>query len=77
MTTVTLQIPGAQMGWFEQMVRAMGWAFRKEETSEANSRQTITPAMRRAITKARKESAQGELKVCHTPKEMQQYFDAL
>jgi hypothetical protein len=77
MTTMTLQIPGAQVGWFEQMVRTMGWSFRREDTKVVDKRQTITPAMRRAINKARKESAQGELKVCRTPQEMQQFFDAL
>lgn len=33
MTTMTVQIPTGQVGWFEQMLRSMGWAFRKEETS--------------------------------------------
>ena len=32
MTTMTVQIPTEQVGWFEQMLRSMGWAFRKEET---------------------------------------------
>ena len=31
MTTVTIQIPNNQMGWFEQMIKSMGWKFRKEE----------------------------------------------
>ena len=31
MTTMTVQIPNSQIGWFEQMVRAMGWMFKKEE----------------------------------------------
>ena len=31
MTTMTVQIPTGQVGWFEQMLRSMGWAFRKEE----------------------------------------------
>lgn len=31
MTTVTIQIPNNQMGWFEQMIQTMGWKFRKEE----------------------------------------------
>ena len=77
MTTMTLQVPGAQVGWFEQMVRSMGWTFRREETKVVGEGQAITPAMRRAINKARKESANGELKVCRTPEEMRQYFDAL
>lgn len=29
---MTVQIPTGQVGWFEQMLRSMGWAFRKEET---------------------------------------------
>ena len=33
MTTVTVQIPNSQVGWFEQMVQAMGWRFKKDETS--------------------------------------------
>ncbi len=37
----------------------------------------ITPAMRRDISKARKESARGETIVCKTPEEMQKYFDSL
>ena len=77
MTTMTLQIPSTQVGWFEQMVRTMGWTFHKEETKVVDKRQTVTPSMRRAINKARKESAQGELTVCRTPQEMQRFFDAL
>ncbi len=37
MTTMTVQIPTGQVGWFEQMLRSMGWAFRKEETSASAS----------------------------------------
>ena len=37
----------------------------------------ITPAMRRSIQKARQESARGETIVCHTPEDMQKYFDSL
>ena len=33
MTTMTVQIPNSQIGWFEQMVRAMGWMFKKEESA--------------------------------------------
>lgn len=29
---MTVQIPNNQVGWFEQMVRAMGWVFKKEDT---------------------------------------------
>ena len=35
MTTMTVQIPTGQVGWFEQMLRSMGWVFRKEETPDA------------------------------------------
>ena len=35
MTTMTVQIPSNQVGWFEQMVRAMGWVFRKEDAPTA------------------------------------------
>ena len=38
---------------------------------------TITPAMRRSINKARREYANGETISCSTPEEMQQYFDSL
>lgn len=31
MTTMTVQIPNNQVSWFEQMIRAMGWDFKKEE----------------------------------------------
>ena len=34
MTTITVQIPSGQVGWFEQMVRAMGWPFKKEEATD-------------------------------------------
>ena len=80
MSTFTLQIPSAQVGWFEQMVQSMGWVFSKSETHKAASidkRQTITPAMRRQINKARKEHAEGLTRTCRTPQEMQQYFDSL
>lgn len=40
-------------------------------------RQTITPAMRRQINRARKEYATGQTITCRTPQEMQQYFDSL
>ena len=38
---------------------------------------TITPAMRRSINKARREYAKGETISCSTPEEMQSYFDSL
>ena len=38
---------------------------------------SLTPAIRRRIAKARKESASGETIVCKTPEEMQKYFDSL
>ena len=28
---MTVQIPSSQVGWFEQMMKAMGWAFKKKE----------------------------------------------
>ena len=80
MSTFTLQIPKAQAGWFEQMVRTMGWKFHKSEAASdvsADERQVITPAMRRQINKARKEYAAGQTRTCRTPQEMQQYFDSL
>ena len=42
-----------------------------------NNTSTIKPALRRRINKARKEYAQGETTTCHTPQEMQQFFDSL
>ena len=36
MTTMTVQIPNSQIGWFEQMIRAMGWMFKKEESIAAD-----------------------------------------
>ena len=33
--------------------------------------------IRKALKKAREESAHGETIVCNTPEEMQQYFDSL
>ena len=39
MTTMTLQIPNSQVGWFEQMVRTMGWRMTKQTTSQS----TVTP----------------------------------
>ena len=80
MSTFTLQIPTAQVGWFEQMVQSMGWVFSKKETPQTTSivkRNTITPAMRRQINKARKEHSEGQTRTCRTPQEMQQYFDSL
>ena len=34
MTTMTVQIPSSQVEWFEQMLRTMGWVFRKEDTPD-------------------------------------------
>ena len=42
-----------------------------------NDDNTITPAMRRSINKARREYANGETISCSTPEEMQRYFDSL
>ena len=80
MATLTLQVPNAQVGWLEQMALAMRWTFRREDTPTITSlddAEGITPAMRRHINKARKESKQGETKVCRNKVEMQQYFDSL
>lgn len=38
---------------------------------------TITPDIRRAINKARREYANGETIKCSSPEEMQRYFDSL
>ena len=38
---------------------------------------SITPAVRHAMRKAREEYAKGETISCRTPEEMQQYFDNL
>ena len=75
MATLTLQIPNAQVGWFEQMIRTMGWSFRRENTPE--EKEAVTPALRRRINTARKEKAQGLTVSCSTPEEMQRYFDSL
>ena len=80
MATMTLQIPLSQIGWFEQMVRTMGWSFKREDTKASNAvsaPQEITPAMRRRINRARKEYAAGQTISCKTPQEMQKYFDSL
>ena len=37
MTTMTVQIPSSQVGWFEQMIRTMGWVFKKEETPDVTT----------------------------------------
>ena len=80
MSTYTLQIPTSQAGWFEQMIRTMGWEFSRSDapkTEPVDKSQAITPALRRRITMARKEYAAGQTKTCRTPQEMQQYFDSL
>ncbi len=38
---------------------------------------TITPALRRSINKARREYAKGETISCSTPEEMQRYFESM
>lgn len=77
---MTLQVPASQVGWFEQMIRTMGWSFQREDTSPKaikTSGNKITPALRRSINKARKESELGETKICRNPEEMQRFFDNL
>ena len=44
MTTITVQIPDNQVDWFEQMVRAMGWVFKKEEGSAVIEKQNASEA---------------------------------
>jgi len=77
MATVTLQVPTAQIGWFEQMVRTMGWTFTRMDVAEEEARQEITPALRRRINAARKESKRGETIRCNSKAEMEQYFASL
>ena len=80
MATVTVQIPNAQVSWFEQMVRSLGWTFRREGSASVepgDEKAVITPAMRRRINKARKEYAEGQTTTCRTPQEMQHFFDSL
>ena len=77
MATMTLQIPTAQIGWFEQMVRTMGWTFTRKDVVEEDVRSEITPALRRRINKARKESERGETIRCNSKAEMEQYFASL
>ena len=77
MATMTLQVPTAQIGWFEQMVRTMGWTFTRMDVAEEEARQEITPALRRRINAARKESKRGETIRCNSKAEMEQYFASL
>ena len=86
MVTMTVQIPNAQVGWFEQMVRNLGWSFSKSDTHSLDETKTqkansndliITPALRRKINHARKEYAEGQTVSCKTPQEMQHFFDNL
>ena len=80
MATITVQIPNAQVAWFEQMVHSLGWAFRQESPTSAvhsEEAETITPAMRRRISRARKQYAEGQTIKCETMQEMQQFFDSL
>lgn len=80
MATMTLQIPTEQVGWFEQMVRSMGWRFTKNDSTAdtiVDEGSTLTPALRCSINKARKEYAEGQTTTCRTPQEMQQFFDSL
>ncbi len=73
---MTLQVTTAQIGWFEQMVRTMGWTFTRKDVAE-EARQEITPALRRRINAARKESKRGETIRCNSKAEMEQYFASL
>lgn len=77
MATMTLQVPTAQIGWFEQMVRSMGWTFTRKDVVDEEVRPEMTPALRRRINKARKESQNGETIRCNNKAEMEQYFASL
>ena len=77
MATMTLQVPTSQIGWFEQMVRTMGWTFTRKDVANKEVRPEITPALRRRINKARKESERGETIRCNSKAEMEQYFASL
>ena len=46
-------------------------------TAAITDDKSITPALRRSMKKARKEYAKGETVSCHTPEEMQKFFDSL
>ena len=46
-------------------------------TATINDDRSITPALHRSMKKAREEYAKGETISCHTPEEMQKYFDSL
>ena len=46
-------------------------------TATMNDDRSITPALHRSMKKAREEYAKGETISCHTPEEMQKYFDSL
>ena len=74
--TFSVQVPRVDLKRFRGIVKAMGWGI-VSEPAVANSRQEITPAMRRQINKARKEYAEGKTITCRTPQEMQQFFDSL
>ena len=78
MAAITVQVPTAQLGWFEQMIQTMGWTFDISDADVATaSDNTITPTMRRRINRARKEYAEGKTITCKTPQEMQDFFDSL
>ena len=79
MAIMTVQIPAAQVGWFEQMVKTLGWVVSKKESSVESTEDSpsVTPALRRRINKARKEYAEGQTIKCRTKQEMQQFFDSL
>jgi len=82
MSTITLQIPSSEVGWFEQMLRTRGWTFTRSNTPVVgvgidDKHQKISPALRRRINAARKERSEGKTVICKTPQEMQQFFDSL
>ena len=59
------------------LIRRLTEALAPAVKSSRNSSQSITPALRRRINKARKEYKQGETTTCTNPQEMQQFFDSL
>ena len=62
---------------FLSSIRLLDFFQVKDEPFVSDKEAAITPALRRRINKARKESQQGETIRCNNKAEMQQYFDSL
>jgi hypothetical protein len=62
---------------FLSSIRLLDFFLVKDVPSESDPTASITPALRRRINKARKESQQGETIRCNNKAEMLQYFDSL